>query len=168
MSNQHNILVKDSCIIIDLIELDLIDLFLSLGYQVYTTEAVVIEITDDNQRSKVENIVDSSGLLVDDNFDIDEINNIYNSNPSLSFTDATVIELSLRIGGILLTSDGAMRKYAESNQREVHGVLWVIELLCNVGLIDSNQAISKIETLMNINQRIPRLLCKELISKLEY
>ncbi len=164
---EQNIIVKDSCIIIDLLELNLINEFLSLSYHVITTQNVVDEIEDKDQCEELLTIVSKNKILVDKSFDLGAVIAIKNETPSLSFTDATVMELSIRVDGILVTSDNALRKHSLKKNRETHGIIWIIEKLCEEGIIDVETGIEKLNELMKINQRIPLKICEILMSKLE-
>ncbi|MCF6296064.1 MAG: hypothetical protein L3J25_10300 [Flavobacteriaceae bacterium] len=167
MFDQVKIIIKDSCIIIDLIELELIDFFLKLEYHILTTENVVEEITEINQKEKLGKLISVNSIMVDGDFDLNKVFDIMNNNGNLSFTDATVLELALRSEGILLTSDNALRRESKKLQRKTHGILWVIEALYENGIISAIIARDKVNLLMEINQRIPKQICKQLLIKLE-
>lgn len=164
---EQNIIVKDSCIIIDLLELNLINEFLNLGFYVTTTQNVVDEIVEERQCEALIDLISNEKMIVDNNFDLEVVIGIMQETESLSFTDATVMELSLRVGGILITSDNALRKHNLKKNRETHGIIWIIEKLCDDNIICNDTGIKKLKELMKINQRIPLKICKNLLLKLE-
>ena len=48
---------------------------------------------------------------------------------NLSDNDLSAFLLAQKRQGILLTSDNCLRKYAHDNEQEVHGHLWVLDIL---------------------------------------
>lgn len=166
MKDRGNIIIKDACIIIDLIELGLMKIFLELDYDFVTTENVVNEITDEAQLREVDQLISSNKIMVEDSFNLLRIYEIMSSNAGLSFCDATVLDLSNRLEGIMLTSDGALRKAAIKSNRKVHGILWAIEEMLENEFINTDKAINSIHRLIRINKRIPRKICEDILMKI--
>lgn len=163
----HQILVKDACIIIDLIELNLLRGFLTLNYDVITTSAVIIEITDLNQKNELEESLNSGKILVDDNGSLIDIMALQAKYSGLSYADASVLEVALRKQVMLITADGLLRKAAVNENNTVHGTLWVIETLHYNRIISVQTAIGKIKELMQINKRISPEICFTVIKRIE-
>ena len=65
MLTKYKILINDSCILFDLVDLNLIQDFFQLDYEFYTTPEVIGEITDNNQLSKVKKNISDETLIVD-------------------------------------------------------------------------------------------------------
>ena len=167
LTNRGNIIIKDSCIIIDLIELNLIGHFLSLDYYVITTVNVVDEISIDQQKVILESYLESNQIVLDDMMNLGKTLAIMNEYNGLSFTDASVLELAIRINGTMLTSDNTLRKAGMASGKETHGSLWAIRVIFEKGLISRHEATNKIHELMRINKRITLNLCKDLLSTLD-
>ncbi len=167
MDKSKKILVKDACIIIDLIELDLLDIFLSLDYIVITSQSVVKEITDEGQAFLLDDLIKNSKIQKEKDGSLMDILNLMNKYPGISYADTTVLELSLRINATLLSADKLLRKAGNKEGATICGTLWVIIELFNSKLISNEVAIEKVRLLMKINSRIPIKLCKTLITEFE-
>lgn len=167
MANGKNILVKDACIIIDLIELDLLDVFLSLDYIVITSQSVVKEITDETQAELLANHIRANKMQKENDGELSDILNLMGKYTGISYADATVLELSLRINATLLSADKLLRKAGVNEGATICGTLWVIKELYMAEIISSAVANTKINELIQINTRIPINLCKKLIKEIE-
>jgi predicted nucleic acid-binding protein len=168
MSNHDNIIiVKDSCILFDLIDLELMEEFYRLGLTVYTTQQVIDEITDESQSVAVSKYITTGKLLIDSNGLYDTIVLIYEENRGLSFADSSVLEVAIRREGIVLSSDKSLRNVATRRNLIVRGVLWIIEELCNKGIINVETALNKLKIYSSINQRAPVSEIEKLIQKLK-
>lgn len=151
-----NIIITDACILIDLIELDLLDQFLQLMQNVYTTNQVVREITDPVQQQKIAATIASGQILTDDDADFSSLALLQTEYPALSIPDCSVLELAIRKQGIVFTSDGGLRKACVSRGLKVCGILWVIENLNRNGHISTSTAIVKLTEYSKINKRAPQ------------
>lgn len=167
MNQNKNILIKDACIIIDLIELGLFRSFLALDYVVLTTTAICLEINNDGQELELRSCLSERLLEEVPDGNILEVLALNRRYPGISYADATALELSLRTGAILLSADKLLRNSGTKEGIEVHGTLWAIVELFEAGILDKSMAIKKINQLMSINQRISISLCKKTISKIE-
>jgi hypothetical protein len=68
---------------------------------------------------------------------------------------------------MVLTGDKRLRNEVKSKHIEVHGVLWVFDELLRQEIIDSSQAIFKLEILMKTNLRLPKNECQLRLTKWE-
>lgn len=168
MAKEDNqILVKDACIIIDLIELDLLKTFLLMHYDVITTSAVVSEITDETQRLYLESCIAKELIKTEDNGTLMDIMNLKEKYRGLSYADATVLEVAIRKSSTLLSADKLLRKAGVKEESIVHGTLWIIEILHYNRIITCEIASEKIKKLILINKRISSELCFSTIRKIE-
>lgn len=167
MLNETNILINDSCIIFDLVDLELLQEFFQLEYSFYTTPQVIGEFKDDGQNSEIEQFIHQNTLKVDPYGALELIQNLYDVNSGLSFADCSMLELAIRVNGILLTSDKTLRKISRKNNLETRGILWIIVELIEKNIISPQLAIIKLESYHNFNLRIPRNEIRELIDKLK-
>lgn len=163
----NQILVKDACIIIDLIELDLLRTFLSMDYEVITTSAVVLEITDETQNSQLLACITDKLINTDDIGSLKDIINLQEKYKGLSYADATVLEVAKRKNAIILSADKLLRKAGIKEKSIVHGTLWIIETLHYNRIITLDTATEKIKILIQINKRISSDLCFSTIKKIE-
>lgn len=157
--------VTDANIFIDLIKLDLVAHLFAIELEIFTTADVLEELND--QQVEVLNDFHRDGLLsihvlTDDQHEAVKALKIHTA---LSYTDRTVIVLSQTLGAIILTGDGAMRKFCIAQKMEVKGILWVFDCFLQFQCIGHAVAIEKMEGLMQINNRLPVAECLERIKK---
>ena len=167
LKNTNQILVKDACIIIDLIELNLLKSFSMLNYEVITTSAVVLEITDENQKIELQESLEVGEIKIEDNGSLMDIMALQEKYKGLSYADASVLEVALRRQVMLVTADRLLRKAAVNEENAVHGTLWVVETLHYNRIITVKMAIEKIKELMQINKRISSEICFTTIKRIE-
>jgi len=157
MLDDNQILIKDSCIIFDLFDLGLLQEFFLLKCQFYTTPQVISEITDTRQLYQLNQFVTDGILKVDMGGQIETIQILLEQHTGLSFTDCSVLELSMRMSGIILTADKALRNIATKNHlHHVRGMIWVFSLLLENNLITKEIALEKLDMYPQINNRVPK------------
>ncbi len=159
-------MIQDACILFDLIDLGLISVFFDLDFDVMTTPQVMIEVLDGDQVNLTDNLVKNGRLKVDDKGNLTEIQKILIENSGLSFADSSVLELAIRVNGIVLSSDLKLRNATSRNGLAVRGVLWIIEELLANKLLSSEEALSKLSLYQGINDRAPRAEIKALIDRI--
>jgi len=167
VSDKNNILINDSCVLFDLVDLNLLDEFFQLEYCFYTTHSVIEEVIDDSQMLVIEGYISNKKLIVDNKGLLESIELIYDLYPSLSFTDSSVLELATRTKGILLSSDKSLRNISKQNEIDVKGILWIINTLVEKGLISVRKAIEKLDLYPMINDRAPIKEIKEFKQNLD-
>lgn len=164
---EQKIHIKDACILIDLIDLDLLTEFLQLDLIIFTTIQVIGEVTDESQKLKIIEFIDNGKLQIDMNGELQTISEIKEKYPGLSLADSSILELAIRKDAEILSSDGSLRKISMKENLTVRGFLWIIEELCNAGLINLENAIEKLENYKAINQRAPSKEIDDLKNKLQ-
>lgn len=167
MSIKEDIVIKDSCTIIDHCELGLLEIFFSMGLSVYTTPNVIAEITEPEQAALVSRYVNSGHLKVDGAGDVSMITTIVIENPALSPADGSVLELAIRLQATILTSDGSLRRVSQAKHVPVRGSLWVIEEMIARELLNKETALAKLEQYPTVNPRAPKKEISALIEKLK-
>ncbi|MEQ9297808.1 MAG: hypothetical protein RIF33_04555 [Cyclobacteriaceae bacterium] len=167
MSNSRKNVVKDACVLFDLIQLELLDVFFELPYEVFTNSPVLDEILDESQKAIVQKHLDMGNLILDDKTNDVLIFELASQNRGLSFTDCSVIDLAIRKQGILLSSDKGLRKASINSKIEVHGILWMIKVMVEECAISSTIAVTKLRAYEKVNSRAPKKGIKELIRLLE-
>jgi rRNA maturation endonuclease Nob1 len=167
VSSKNEIVIKDSCILFDLVELNLIKGFFQLDVIAFTTQSVIEEINNDEQWKIIETYIISGKLIIDKLGTYEDITEIESQYAALSFTDSSVLELAIRKKAVLLTSDGSLRKISISKQVSVRGLLWIIEELSLRNIITVESAIEKLNTYSEVNSRAPIKEIQNLIDKLK-
>jgi predicted nucleic acid-binding protein len=156
------IVVSDANIWIDLLEVGLADLFFRLPFEFHTSELVLGELND-LQRDLLDSYV-SKGQLKIKPTDYDFIfacQTIRNTKQSLSLADASVYLYALELAGLVLTGDMVLRKYVQSQGIETHGILWVFDCWLENRILEADQAVSYLESVMEINSRLPLEACSK-------
>jgi predicted nucleic acid-binding protein len=155
------IAVTDANIFIDLIRLEILEYLFRLELDLHTTLNVVHELKADQY-----DIV--KPFIKDKSIDIhslteEEIIEITTKNYSkkLSPQDLSVIILALKLNAEVLTGDNLLRKYCQKERLEVHGILWIFNLLVEKELIPRNLAFVKLELLISQNNRLPKDECNK-------
>jgi predicted nucleic acid-binding protein len=150
------IIVNDANILIDLIELRLLPNFFALEFEFLTTSLVFEELLED-QQFELNEFIEIGVLLVHEmtQEQLAEINEIQKNKPSLSPQDCSAFYQAKIEEGILVTSDNTLRKFAKSNEMDVHGHLWVFDRMYEAETISGAIAIEKLNELCNtINQNL--------------
>jgi len=164
------IIAEDACIIIDLININLLDVQLTLEAKFITTDLIINEITSNNQKNTLDNSefirqVEIKGFEKEDS--INELLNFNAKNNSISLSDNSVLFLAKKRKSILLTNDRRLTKIAKEKYNiETHGIFWLIELLLSKEIINKTEAKNAMELLRKTNNRIKKSLLDDFIKRL--
>ena len=148
MSDKKEIVIKDACILFDLVDLNLLEDFFQLEVEAFTTSQVTSEITNEDQWEAISKFINNGKLRIDDSGTLEAISRINDEYPGLSLPDSSVLELAIRKNVI------------------VRGIIWVIAELHALELLTSEAAIEKLCMYEKINQRAPLKEIKKLMDKL--
>lgn len=150
------IIVNDANILIDIVELSLLQHFFRLSYEFQTTAAIIAELIFE-QQAALDQYIQTGKLIVVD-FTEGELTSIYELNrerPSLSPQDCSAYYQAKKVGGILITGDNSLKRYARMNQLESYGHLWVFDKLVESGILSGPQASAALSTLTEyLNPRL--------------
>lgn len=164
-STREEVVIKDACILFDLIDLGLLDHFYTLRLTVVTTPEVISEITDENQLEAVNRHIESGQLELDREGEYDVITGIIDLCPGLSFTDGSVLEAATRRKAVILSSDKSLRNESQRRGLTVRGMLWILEELFIQQVIETDVFLEKLRTYPEVNKWAPRKLIAALINK---
>jgi rRNA maturation endonuclease Nob1 len=151
------IVINDANILMDLADLDMLELLSSLEYEYHTTDLVIAEVEDAEQKSKIDAFVNDTGVKIK-TFSETEFNDIVSlasGHSGLSITDCSVLYYTKETKGILMTGDGKLRKVAQSAKLEVRGILFIFDELVDNNVISKVTAFVKLNELISINTRLP-------------
>lgn len=166
MQARNNILINDACTLIDLVELDLHEHFFGLNFEFYSTSPVLAEIKDKQQQALINKYVESGKLIINSDGEFVKILEIFDNYSGISFQDASVIELSIRMQGTVVTSDRKIREIVKSIGLLSRGMLWIIETLVEDKVIDVLTALNYLRTYSEINSWAPKKGIENLINRL--
>lgn len=151
------LIITDTNIFFDIISIGALPELFSLDYEINTTEFVIEEIKQSDQKEAIEVFIKAKEINVI-GFTSDEIGEILSFKTSKTFkgiTDKSVLWKSHQLKPPLLTGDKKLRKEAEEHGVEVHGTLWIIYTLVDNGLIDRKKGIELLELLKKVNFSLP-------------
>lgn len=158
------VIVNDASILIDLLKIDLLELFFGLPFEFHVTDLAAEEIMEENVH-QLHGLI-SDGTLLKRSFGFDElleIRRVQNTYRGLSLADCSCVFLSTKLSATLLTGDRSLRRAAEQRGIPVHGVLWVFQELVGRSVLAKSAAGDKLNRLMEINPRLPRRECRKLL-----
>lgn len=161
------IVISDTNIFIDLIELDIFEGLLQLPLEIKTTDFVVnYELDEAKQAIILQAALQKKLTIIESSEDIlPKIEKIFNEVGNLSLTDSSVYYYAKAEEAILLSGDGGLRKYAEKNKLEVRGIIWIFDLYEKYGIYNRKTLCQKMERLLEINSRLPKNECERRIKK---
>lgn len=161
------IVVNDTNLFFDLLVVDLMDCFFRLPLEVHTTDFVLSEITEPEQLEIIEEFVEDGRLTVYVS-EFDEYSAIAELNQrvrGLSMPDCSVWYYSKVNGYILLTGDKLLRNSALKDNVAVRGILFVLDLMVETGIISPSEAAVKLQQLLDSGSRLPVSECKWRLEK---
>lgn len=162
------ILVNDTNIFIDLHSVGLLEEMCRLPYEIHTVDFVVAEIADADQRRIFDGLV-ARGEISVDGFTADEVIEIVEEHSSvsgnLSIPDCSVCYFARKHNVPMLTGDRRLRRYAEQQSIEVHGILFIFDELVRHNIISTSMAADRLQELFAINARLPKAEIRERINR---
>ena len=162
------IVITDACFLIDLIDIDLFEDFLGLGYQVHITSSVFAELEGDEYVKPVGKCIKQKKVILYNLTAPDQtaLEKLMRKNPTrLSEPDCSCLYLAKEINAIILTCEKLLTKVAKNLDLEVHGSLWILDRLLDASMITKRIAYRKLKDLMSINPRLPIIECKKRIKR---
>lgn len=162
------ILVNDTNIFIDLHSVGMLEEMCRLPYEIHTVDFVVAEIADADQRRIFDELV-ARGEISVDGFTADEVIEIVEEHSSvsgnLSIPDCSVCYFARKHNVPMLTGDRRLRRYAEEQSIEVHGILFIFDELVRHDIISTSMAADRLEELFAINARLPKAEIRDRINR---
>lgn len=156
------IAVKDTSILIDLAEGDLLAPWFSLRIESHATDLVLAELHPGDGWRHVSRFVQTGQLRRHSHSPAALIEVAsYSQTRGLSMADASGILLALRLEALLLTGDRRMRGVAEGEGVPVRGLLWILDRLVEARLLAPRIAADRLERLGTAGSRLPPAACAE-------
>lgn len=153
------IIVNDTNIFIDLHSIGLLDALCELPYDVRTVDFVVAEITDPGQSDAISHLAFEGKIRIE-SFNPEELVEIISEHSSvpgnISIPDCSVCYYARKHSATLLTGDRQLRKYAESGNIAVRGILFIFDEVVANNILSLPQAAMKLRELVAINVRLPK------------
>ena len=166
------IVVNDTQILIDMHSCGLLDMIKKSTIIFHTVDYVLAELNKSPySRPEIDKLIDE-GLLKVHTFDEkgnEELMKFYlqyRRHTNLSITDCAVLKYAKDCGYRLLTGDKKLRNQAENNGVMVSGILYVINKFLEEKLIMPNDMADKLERLLLINPRLPKVIFEKQIKEI--
>jgi len=155
--------VQDANIIFDLFNIDLLDAFFIFEIEIFITDFIAGEINKSEQKEIINKHISTGEIIVLNTTpeEIIELIALRNQTTGLSLADCSILFHATKNKAFILTGDNTLRRYAESNQIEVHGILWVLDELVGEEQISEKMAYLKLMQLMETNSRLPKKECEK-------
>lgn len=155
------IAVKDSSILIDLAEGDLLGLWFQLKIETHATDFVLHEVSRGSQWGRISPFVDA-GLIQRHTTAAAEMSAVValSHEHGISVSDASGVLLAQRLQAILLTGDRRMRRTAELAQIEARGLLWIFDQLVGCAVLSKEAAADRLARLCSAGSRLPSAECE--------
>lgn len=145
------IAVTDACIFIDLYDLDLLSRFFRLKLEIHTSTDVLYELFDRQQELLIQYETNAK-LTIHTLSEQDRVELRSGTFlKGLSENDRTVLFLAAKLKAIVLSSDKTVRKQANKQAIETHGMFWIFDQLVDSELLDKKEASDKLQQLVNTN-----------------
>lgn len=146
----------------------LLGLMCELEYEIHTVDFVAAEIINPEQKEVFNQMV-ALGKIKVDSFTSKEVSEIVEEysavSGNLSIPDCSVCYYARKNNVPMLTGDRRLRRYAEQQSIEVHGILFLFDEMVANSVISSIDAATKLEELMALNSRLPQAAIRERIDK---
>ena len=152
------VVVNDANILIDLVKLELIQVFVEIDFDLHTTDFIMEELYSDQQMLLTKFIESGKLILIEtqDFLDYQGIIKLLENNNGLSFEDCSVWYYCKKMSGTLLTGDGKLRTRASKEGIEVRGIHFIFDELLKQNLIGFQLALEKLQELSLFNNRLPK------------
>ena len=152
------VVVSDTNIFIDLVNLDLLGDFFALPWDVHTTDFVMGELTDPVQKAAVTAFIKRNKLTIGQ-LNSEEVDIIVQRSSEtggkISITDFSVCYYSKKNGYTLLTGDRNLLKIAINENITVHGILYLFDELVSHSILPPKLAVETLKQLRELNTRLP-------------
>ena len=139
-----------------------------LPFEIHTVDFVASEIVNEQQLLAFNELVAETKIHVK-SFSSEEVIEIVEEHAgvsgNLSIPDCSVCYYARKHNVPMLTGDRRLRKYAEAQSIEVHGILFLFDEMVRCSVLTSETAASKLEELLHLNARLPKSEISERINK---
>ena len=152
------IVIHDASVLIDLHRCGLLETWLASGVEAHTSDLVMLEMAQPMHDLVARGLLCLRHL---NSAELIELTAFQARQPrNLSFEDCSVLSLALKMEAALLTGDADLRRAAEAENVEVHGLLWVLDELVGSLHLSPVRAASILQELVkNPRARLPQQEC---------
>lgn len=162
------LIITDVSVLFDLYQLEILPEFFALQAEICITSFVYNEIVITNQvvEFEVYKRTQKLNVIIMTEEEQESVNQFTTKRVLKSLPDKTMLWKSIQLKCALLTCDRKLRLEAEEHGIEVHGSIWVVEKLAEENILNKSKAITLLEKLKTINDRLPIEEIDKIIKKL--
>lgn len=163
------LIITDTNVFFDIISIGALPEFFALDFEICTTDFVVKEILASDQKEQIESFIRAKKLCVY-KLTADEVEKVQNFPTKRFFkgiTDKTVLWKSHQLKCLLLTGDKKLCNEANDLKIEVHGSIWLINILVEKEIISKAKGRGLLEQLKLINASLPHDEIDKLMNRLK-
>ena len=161
-------MIKDACLMIDLLKGSILDLWLQLKIETWLTDWVLRGLHP-AQAEELTAYIDSSRInlriITEDEYVKIHALRSRSFARGLSPEDLSSIHVAQEGGMMLLAGNGILKKHAADLSIDVQGTLWVFEKLVSSKLLPPGAAALKLTKLLECGRRLPEEECEQLLCK---
>ena len=159
--------VQDANVLIDLELAGLFDPWFLLGIETHTTDLIKEELRSGGHVLALgyfaSGQVQEHGLTFEDLERVSDLEREVGSKAK--FNDCSVLHLAMKLNAVLISGDKPLRNAGFARNVEVHGTLWIMDLLVEGGLITGEVACAKLEHLLSLERYLPKAECHVRLKK---
>lgn len=152
------LVITDANILIDLYELDLLELFFQLPFDVHTSSFILDEL-DEDCALVVKRVVKVLDVNSTQKIQLDAMQ----WNSGFSFPDKSILFLAKINSMMVLSGEKKMMTWCKSNKLVGHGILYVFQSFVDNGLLSAEDTADKLSKLIEFNHWLPMDACLSLI-----
>ena len=163
------LIITDTNVFFDIISIGALPEFFALDFEICTTDFVIREILESEQKAEIESFIRAKKLNVFKftSEEVEEIRKFTTKRFFKGITDKTVLWKSYQLKCLLLTGDRKLRNEAEDLKIEVHGSIWVINEFIEKEIVTKAKGVKLLEKLKLINASLPHDEIDRLIKRLK-
>ncbi|MCC7319271.1 MAG: hypothetical protein IT219_12125 [Bacteroidales bacterium] len=162
------LIITDTNIIIDMIQAGALEHFVQLNFEICTTDLVVEEVKQPEQRLMLDAVI-NQGLLRVIELESDDIRRAFELKTGCNLkriTDKTVLLKAIDFQCMVLSGDKDLRKECLANGLEVHGSIWVMQQIWLAGTVSKEMMEALISALRRY-ARVPETELDKLLKDLD-
>jgi predicted nucleic acid-binding protein len=152
--------VLDTSICVDLANAGLLQVALRLSHTLKLPDVIAEELNEPPGSSLVELGFGTVSLP-----DVQEVATLVEKYRKPSTNDLFALACAKGNECILLTGDADLRKAAEIEKVEVHGILWVLDELVKEGVLSPVDAVTSLERVIAGGSWLPQQECEERLKR---
>ncbi|MFA9370998.1 MAG: hypothetical protein ACERIH_04755 [Labilibaculum antarcticum] len=152
-------IINDTNILIDIYDIGLVEEFFNLNFSFHTTDFVLGELLEANQKMTFNAKIKSGQLLVKKHSPqevVEIVKYMETKENNVSLTDCSVLLFAIKTAYTLITGDGKLRSTARKEGTDVKGILFLLDQLIEQGIINNTTAHEKLTQLKDCNSRLPK------------